>query len=44
MFRVSQSRKFEATGGALQHISLNPFAIQKNVDVKRLKHQLWDSL
>ena len=44
MFVVSQTRKFEATGGTNQHINLNPFAIQKNVDVKRLKHQLWDTL
>ena len=44
MFKVSESRKFEATGGANQAIALNGFAIRKTVDVKRLKHQLWDTM
>ena len=44
MFNVSTSRKFEATGGANQSIGLNAFAIRKNVDVKRLKHQLWETI
>ena len=44
MFKVKESKKFEATGGTNQHISLNAFAIRKAVDVKRLKHQLWDVL
>lgn len=31
-------------GGANQEIGLNPFAIRKHVDVKRLKTQLWDHI
>jgi hypothetical protein len=44
MFNVHQSKKFQAMGGANQEIGLNPFAIRKNVDVKRLKTQLWDHI
>ena len=44
MFRVSQSKKFEAVGGTNQHIALNAFTIRKTVDVKRLKHQLWETM
>ena len=40
MFKVKQSRRFEAAGGINQHITLNAFAIRKAVDVKRLKIQL----
>lgn len=44
MFNVQASRKFEASGGGGQEIALNQFAIRRNVDVKRLKTQLWDSI
>ena len=44
MLNVSRSKRFEATGGNNQKIGLNAFAIRKNVDVKRLKHQLWDHI
>ena len=44
MLNVSRSKRFEAAGGSNQKIGLNAFAIRKNVDVKRLKHQLWDHI
>ena len=44
MFKVEQSKKFEAKGGTDQQIALNAFTIRKTVDVKRLKHQLWDNV
>ena len=42
MLLTQQQRRFEAAGGKYQSIALNAFAIRKTVDVKRLKHQLWD--
>jgi hypothetical protein len=44
MFRVDTSNRFNAFGGTNQKIQLNPFAIRKQVDVKRLKFQLWDNM
>ena len=44
MFSSQQNTRFEATGGRNQAIGLNAFAIRKTVDVKRLKHQLWDHI
>jgi len=44
MFKVVNSNKFEATGGTNQQINVNPFAIRKTINVKRLKNQLWDVL
>ena len=37
MFRVETNQRFTAFGGTNQQIQLNPFAIRKQVDVKRLK-------
>jgi hypothetical protein len=37
MFQTQQ-KQFDSGGGFNQQIVLNPFAIRKQVDVKRLKH------
>lgn len=37
MFRVETNQRFTTFGGTNQQIQLNPFAIRKQVDVKRLK-------
>lgn len=42
MFKIDATKSFNAFGGANQKIEVNPFAIRKQVDVKRLKFQLWD--
>ena len=44
MFKVQSMRRFDAAGGLNQKIQLNQFAIRKQVDVKRLKYQLWDTM
>lgn len=44
MFKVHSMKRFDAGGGLNQEIQLNSFAIRKQVDVKRLKHQLWATM
>ena len=44
MFKTHQMKRFDAAGGVNQEIRLNSFAIRKQVDVKRLKFQLWDTM
>ena len=44
MFMAHNSKRFDAGGGADQKIQLNQFAIRKQVDVKRLKHKLWETM
>lgn len=44
MFKTHSMKRFDAAGGANQEIQLNQFAIRKQVDVKRLKYQLWESM
>ena len=44
MFKTQSMRRFDAAGGLNQKIQLNQFAIRKQVDVKRLKYQLWDTM
>ena len=44
MFKTHSMKRFDAAGGANQEIALNQFAIRKQVDVKRRKYQLWESM
>lgn len=44
MFVSSPTKRFDAAGGLHQQIMLNPFAIRKQIDVKRLKLQLWEHM
>ena len=44
MFKVHSMKRFDAAGGGGQEIQLNQFAIRKQVDVKRLKKHLWETM
>ena len=45
MFKVQSMKRFDAGGGNDQKIQVNQFALKRApIDVKRLKHQLWETM